>query len=60
MQAHVGDHVVVEAGVLDTTPRRGRVLAVLGDDVVRYRVRWEDGHESVLRPGPDVHLVHVR
>lgn len=61
MQAHVGDRIVIETSILDTTPRRGRILAVLGDeDLVHYRVRWEDGHESVFFPGPDAHLVHVR
>jgi hypothetical protein len=24
-----------------------------------YRVRWDDGHESLLFPGPDAHIIHL-
>jgi hypothetical protein len=50
----------VEAGdIVETTGRhvgdvgrRGEIVAVLGDkDHFHYRVRWEDGHESILYPG---------
>jgi Ala-tRNA(Pro) deacylase len=33
-------------------PRTGQILDVLGDEgSVHYRVRWDDGHESVFYPG---------
>ncbi|GAA4552763.1 DUF1918 domain-containing protein [Pseudonocardia xishanensis] len=61
MHAHTGDHIVIETNVLDTARRRGTILAVLGGDeeTEHYRVRWEDGHESVFFPGPDARLEHA-
>lgn len=57
MDAQIGDHIVVEARIVDGGRRRGEVLAVLGDrDTPRYRVRWADGSESVFCPGPDAHV----
>lgn len=57
MRAHVGDRIVIESSLLDAAPRRGTVLAVLGDgEVERYRVRWQDGHESVFSPGVDTRV----
>ncbi len=49
--AKVGDHIVVESEQVGTPPRQGEVLEVLeGNTTVRYRVRWEDGHESIYSP----------
>ncbi len=51
MEAKVGDHIVVESEHVGTPTREGEVLEVLQGEVgVRYRVRWEDGHESVFTP----------
>jgi uncharacterized iron-regulated membrane protein len=61
MHATVGDVIVIEGPVLDKPRRRGEVLDVVttsGEE--RYRVRWEDGHESVFCPGPDAHIVERR
>jgi len=36
-------------------PRMGEVLEVVGDPAaIHYRVRWEDGHESLFFPSSDV------
>jgi hypothetical protein len=52
MSGKVGDRIVVESETVGTPPREGEILEVMeGDTGVRYRVRWEDGHESVLTPG---------
>lgn len=57
MRANAGDHVVIETAKLDTARRHGEVLEVLGGgDTEHYRVRWQDGHESIYFPGPDAHL----
>ncbi len=33
------------------------IVEVLGSpDHVHYKVRWEDGHESILFPSSDVHV----
>jgi hypothetical protein len=46
-----GDHVLAEAESTERTPRRGVVEDVLRDDPhPRYRIRWEDGHESIYTP----------
>jgi len=51
MQAKVRDHIVVESEHVGAPTREGKVLEVLKGEVgVRYRVRWEDGHESVFTP----------
>lgn len=58
MDAGIGDEIVVESAHLDAHRRRGEVLEVIGSgDARHYRVRWEDGHESVYVPGPDARVV---
>jgi hypothetical protein len=48
---------VVEVGVhhVGDVKRVAEILEVIGGEAGRqhYRVRWEDGHESVLFPGDD-------
>jgi Ala-tRNA(Pro) deacylase len=46
-----GDVVEVSRRRLGESPRLGEVLEVIGRPNPRYRVRWEDGHESILYPG---------
>jgi Domain of unknown function (DUF1918) len=51
MQANVGDRILVESETVGTPTREGQVLEVMQGEVgVRYRVRWDDGHESVFTP----------
>lgn len=58
MEAHIGDHVVVEGARVGQPRRSGEVLEILrGAGGDRLRVRWEGTeHETVLAPGPDLHL----
>ena len=57
MQAEVGDHIVIETTQLDAARRHGEVVEVIGENDRRhYRVRWQDGHESVYFPGPDARV----
>jgi hypothetical protein len=57
MRARTGDHIVIESAKLDGRRRHGDVLEVLGqDDGEHYRVRWQDGHESIYFPGPDAQV----
>jgi hypothetical protein len=52
------DQIVIEAGTLDALRRQGEVIEVIGQgEREHYRVRWQDGHESVYFPGPDAHVV---
>ncbi len=56
-QAEVGDAVSVGGRRLHGAGRRGEIVEVLGEaGHVRYRVRWEDGRESIFHPGPDAVL----
>jgi hypothetical protein len=58
MQAKQGDHIVIETAALDAPRRHGEVVEVLGQgDREHYRIRWQDGHESVYFPGPDARVV---
>jgi Domain of unknown function (DUF1918) len=46
-----GDRVLVEAQSTDHAARRGVVEEVVRDDPFpRYRIRWDDGHESIYTP----------
>lgn len=57
MRATTGDHVRIETSTLDTHCREGEVLEVIGEgDREHYRVRWQDGHESLFFPGPDARV----
>ena len=48
-------HRVGEAG------RTGEILEVIGESgQLHYRVRWEDGHESVFYPSSDAVVRPVR
>lgn len=54
-QAEVGrgDIVAVSGRRVGDPGRVGEILEVLGTpEHPHYLVRWEDGHESVLYPGP--------
>jgi len=52
IEAAVGDTVEVSGRRVGDPGRRGEILEVLdGDEHAHYRVRWEDGHETVLYPG---------
>jgi hypothetical protein len=52
MSGKVGDRIEVEYETVGTPPREGEILEVIEGEIgVRYRIRWEDGHESVLTPG---------
>jgi uncharacterized protein DUF1918 len=46
-----GTRVIVEAESTERTARTGVIEEVVRDDPhPRYRIRWDDGHESVYTP----------
>lgn len=45
-----GDRVEVESESTDRPPRRGSIEEVVREAPPRYRIRWDDGHESVYTP----------
>jgi hypothetical protein len=51
MAFEVGKRVVAESESTDRRPRSGVIEEVLrGDPSPRYRIRWDDGHESIYTP----------
>ena len=61
MQARRGDHIVIDSPHVGSPPREGEVLTVIVGEVgVRYRVRWSDGHETLISPVAGVaHIVRT-
>ncbi|MCK2242976.1 MULTISPECIES: DUF1918 domain-containing protein [unclassified Crossiella] len=54
MRASIGDQLTVHGRIVGTSNRVLEVVEVLGaDGTPPYRVRAEDGHESIMMPGPD-------
>jgi hypothetical protein len=52
--ARAGDEIVVAGHSVGAAQRTAVILEVLGDPGhQRFRVRWDDDHESVLFPGED-------
>jgi hypothetical protein len=51
MAFEIGKRVVAESESTNRRPRAGVVEEVLrGDPSARYRIRWDDGHESIYTP----------
>jgi translation initiation factor IF-1 len=50
MEAQPGDLIVVESERVAQPARRGVVEEVLQEEPPRFRVRWDDGHTSILTP----------
>jgi RimK family alpha-L-glutamate ligase len=52
--ARAGDEISITGHAVGDSPKTAVILEVLGDaGHERFRVRWEDGHESILFPGED-------
>jgi hypothetical protein len=50
-RAKPGDRIVVDSRQVGTPPRDGEVVEVVEGSVrVSYRIRWDDGHESLFTP----------
>jgi len=59
--AKVGDLIVIVGHRVGESERIAEILEVLGElPNERYRVRWDDGHESVYYPGSDATIKHAR
>lgn len=54
MEGQVGDRVVVRGRRVGQPAAEGEIVEVLGTEGTwHFRVRWSDGHESIMFPGPD-------
>jgi len=59
MEAKVGDHLVIESNKVGNPRKVGEVVEVRGaNGEPPYVVRWTDGYEGLLFPGPDAHVDH--
>jgi hypothetical protein len=57
MRAQRGDHIVLAGGHVGQTVRDGEILEVRGENgAPPYLVRWSDGKEVLVFPGPDAEL----
>ena len=51
MGLKVGNRVEVEAESTEQRPRKGVIEEVVREaPSARYRIRWDDGHESIYTP----------
>src|SRR4051794_41319082 len=50
MAFQVGDRVVAESESTQRRPRAGTVREVVRENPPRYRIEWDDGHESIYAP----------
>lgn len=52
-----GDVIVISGHSVGERPREGEILEILGEPGhPHYRVRWDDGHESIFYPSSDAHV----
>lgn len=59
MQAEVGDKLCMHGRVVGQQDREAEIVEIMGSDGgPPYRVRFDDGHESVMSPGPDSVVQH--
>jgi hypothetical protein len=57
VDANTGDRIVVDSAHVGQPQRGGEVVEVLaGRGQEHYRVRWDDGHESIYFPSSDARV----
>jgi hypothetical protein len=56
------DRIVVDSDKAGQPAREGDILEVIEAEYgTRYRVAWDDGHESTIRPaGGTAHVIHAK
>ncbi|MEO3827166.1 DUF1918 domain-containing protein [Actinomadura sp. B10D3] len=54
MNGRIGDRLHVHGNVVGQPDRTGEIIEVRGEDGgPPYLVRFDDGHETLVYPGPD-------
>jgi Domain of unknown function (DUF1918) len=57
MKAKIGDRLVLAGTHVGNDRRTGTIIEIEhADGTPPYRVRWPDGHESFISPGPDARI----
>lgn len=60
MKAKPGDLLKISGHRVGEPARHAEILEVRGEKgQAPYFVRWPDGHESVVYPGPDMQVEHT-
>jgi hypothetical protein len=60
MEAEVGDRITIEANRVGGGRRSGQIEEVIARGIANhYRVRWDDGHETVFFPSSDATIKHA-
>ena len=60
MNAHVGDEILLQPPGVGHPVREGEIVEIADPDgAPPYLVRWDDGRESLLFPGPDAVVRHL-
>lgn len=58
-QTRAGDRIEIESHHVGEAHRMGEIVEVLGTpEHEHFRVRWEDGSETVFYPSSDARIVH--
>ena len=61
MQAAIGDRFHVRGNIVGQPDRTGEIIEVRGaGGEPPYLVRFDDGHTSLVFPGPDATIEHQR
>ena len=59
MRASKGDRLVQHGRVVGQHDQESEVVEVMGQEgSPPYRVRFSDGHEAIMSPGPDCQVKH--
>ncbi|MCM6772675.1 DUF1918 domain-containing protein [Nocardia sp. CDC159] len=58
MRANVGDQILMHGRTVGMRERTAEIVEVRGSDgAPPYVVRFDDGHESLVFPGPDCEVL---
>jgi hypothetical protein len=60
MTTRAGDLIVVESERVSQPVRRGVIEEVLQEEPQRFRIRWDDGHTSILTPSAGAARIEKR
>jgi hypothetical protein len=50
MEARRGDRIVIESEKVTQPTRQGLIEEILQEHPPRFRVRWDDGRETIVAP----------
>jgi hypothetical protein len=58
MTSRTHDRIIVESQRVGLPAREGEILEIIEATYgTRYRVAWDDGHESTFRPGGSARII---